>query len=907
MACTVQLKEQNKTSLESPQTPYPESTDAIATNTDKPDSLALYTDTVSITAEALHADSLKLAAKELLLSATAADSTTVSATTQIDSIELAKKNKDYISAPVDYKAVDSIVVDLSSEKMRMYNESQVRYQEQQINSYFIEVDMTQNIVYSKYGLDTAGMEVGYPVFKDKQTEYEVREMYYNIKSEKGIVKDILTQEGEGYIRSAVSKRVSDDVFYLKDGRYTTCDNHDHPHYYIKLKKAKMIKEDKVVTGWANLVIEDVQTPLGLPFGLFPLKKRYSSGIIIPTFGEEKVRGFYFRDFGYYWAASEYFDLRFNGSIYTNGSWETTVNTNYKKRYRYNGRLNLSYSINKFGDKGLDDYQKATDFAIRWTHSQDSKAHPYRTLSASVNISSSQNDYRNSYSINNIANTTKQSSVSYSRRWPDSPFNLSVALQHSQNRRDTTISLTLPNVSFSMQTQYPFRPKNRAGKLKWYDMISASYSANLTNRIRTHEDKLFKSSLKRDWHNGFQHSIPIGTSYKLARDLTFSANINYKGVAYINSIRKSYDPIKDKVVSDTIGGFHYAQNFTTSTSLAFTPKIFGMYSFNKESRINAIRHVVSPSISLSYTPHFGLNDDKYYRTYSKNVSDEEIRYNILSGGVYGMPQRGAKAGFINLGLDNNIEMKVRNNDDSLSNEEFKKIKILESFRLSTSYNIFADSMNFSNISISGRTSFFKKKVNLQMSGSIDPYALNEKGARINKYAGGLGRLTSAGFSLGTSFNGGSGTNKQGQNENDEQGIDSEVVGGNEVFDDRRDVETFNDIQEYVDFEVPWSVRLDYNFRYTKPQNKVTTSQYLRLSGDISLTQKWKVSINTGYDFSKREVTTTSFSIFRDLHCWEMSLSAIPFGNRQSYNFRIAVKSSLLKDLKLQKRDSWYDNF
>lgn len=832
---------------------------------------------------------------------------TQTVTIQADSLQADSTQNERINAPIDYQATDSIVVNLNSEEMRMYNEAQVRYLQQQINAYYIEVDMTTNIVYSKYGLDTAGVEVGYPIFKDKQSEYEVREMSYNIKTEKGIVKDILTQEGEGYIRSAISKRVSEDTFYLKDGRYTTCDDHDHPHYYIKLKKAKMIKEDKVITGWANLVIEDVKTPLGLPFGLFPLKKRYSSGIIIPTLGEEKVRGFYFRDFGYYWAVNDYFDLRFNGSIYTNGSWGTTVNTNYKKRYQYNGRLNLSYAINKFGDKGLDDYRRIKDFSIRWTHSQDSKAHPYRTLSASVNISTSQNDYRNAYSVNNIANTTKQSSISYSRRWPESPFNLSVALQHSQNKRDTTISLTLPNVSFSMQTQYPFRPKNRVGKLKWYDMISVGYSARLTNAIRTHEDKLFESSLKRDWRNGFQHNIPIGTSYKLARDLTFSANINYQGVAYLNSIRKSYDPLKDQVIADTIDGFHYAQNFTTSTSLAFTPKFFGMYTFKKGKKVEAIRHVLSPSLSVSYTPDLGLSDNRYYRTYSNATSDQEVRYNILSGGVYGFPQKGSKSGYVNFSLDNNIEMKVRNDNDTTSNEDFKKIKLLESFRISTSYNIFADSMNFSNISLSGRTSLFKNKVNLQMSGSIDPYALDADGVRINQYAGGLGRLISAGFSIGTSFTGGSGNKKDEQTQEQGEGIDHEVIGGDEVFGDRRDVETFNDIREYVDFEVPWSIRLDYNFRYTKPQYQTTTSQYLRFTGDVSLTEKWKVSINTGYDFSQREVTTTSFSIFRDLHCWEMSFSAIPFGQRQSYNFRIAVKSSLLKDLKLQKRDSWYDNF
>ncbi len=840
-----------------------------------------------------------------------ADSTKMTTTIlPTDSLTADTTENKYITSPVDYQAEDSIVMSLSSKEMRMYNKSQVDYQQQSIKAYHINVDVSRNAVHAKYGLDTAKMKTGYPVFKDKKSEYEVAEMSYNLQSKKALVRDILTQEGEGYIRGGLAKRVDENTYNLKGGIYTTCDNHDDPHFYIKLRKFKMIKEDKVVTGWANLVIEGLETPIGLPFGIFPLKKKYSSGIILPSFGEEKNRGFFFRDFGYYWAVNDYMDARFNGTIFTNGSWETSVNTNYQKRYRYNGRFHFSYAVNKFGDKGLDDYRKTKDFSLRWTHTQDSKAHPFRTLSASVNISTSENDYRNARSINNIVNTQKQSSISYSRRWPESPFNLSVALQHSQNRRDSSISLTLPNVNFSMQTQYPFRSKKRSREMKWYDMISVGYTAQLSNSIKTKENKLFESKLRRDWRNGFQHSIPISTSYKLARDLTFSANLNYRGVAYLNSIRKSYDPLKDKVITDTINDFHYAHNFTTSTSLSFTPKIFGMYTFDKKNKVQAIRHVLSPTISASYTPDLGIGDSKYYRTFDDHTSDEEVRYHILSNGVYGLPPKGFKAASINFSLDNNIEMKVRKADDSTSNEETEKIKLLESFRISTSYNVFADSMNFSYISLSGRTSLFKNKLNVQMNGTIDPYALNEKGHRINKFAGGLGRLTTAGFSLGTSFTGGGdkSSSKKGKTKGGDSAIDSGVSGGDEVFGDKKDVESFNDIDDYVDFDIPWSIRLDYNFRYTKSGlGAATTSQILRFSGDLSLTEKWKVSLESGYDFDKREVTTTSFSIFRDLHCWEMRFSAIPFGQRQSFNFIINVKSTLLKDLKLEKRDSWYDNF
>ncbi len=841
-----------------------------------------------------------------LVGNTKSKTTTTITTLPADSLATDTVKNKYITSPVDYQATDSIVMSLSNKEMRMYNTAQVDYQKQSIAAYHINVDIANNKVYAKYGLDTAKMKIGYPVFKDKKSEYEVAEMSYNLKSKKALVRDILTQEGEGYIRGGLAKRVDENTYNLKGGIYTTCDRHDDPHFYIKLRKFKMIKDDKVVTGWANLVIEGLETPIALPFGIFPLKKKYSSGIILPSFGEEVNRGFFLRDLGYYWAVNDYMDARFNGTLFSNGSWETSINTNYKKRYRYNGRLNFSYAINKLGDKGLDDYRKTKDFSLRWTHSQDSKAHPFRTFSASVNISTSENDYRNARSIDNIVNTTKQSSISYARRWPDSPFNLGVALQHSQNRRDSTISLSLPNVNFSMQTQYPFRSKKRAGEMKWYDMISVGYTAQLTNSIRTKENKLFKSKIRRDWRNGFQHTIPVSASYKLARDLTFSTSLNYRGVAYLNSIRKSYDALQDKVVTDTIDGFHYAHNFTTSTALSFTPKIFGMYTFDKKSKIQAIRHVLSPSVSASYTPDLGIGDDRFYRTFDDLTSDEEVRYHILSNGVYNFPQKGVKAASVNFSLDNNIEMKVRNTDDSTSNEETKKIKLLESFRIATSYNVFADSMKFSNIRLSGRTSLFNRKLNIQMNGTIDPYALDEKGNRFNKFSGGLGRLTAAGISLGTSFSGGNkGASKKGERES---GAGTGVSGGDEIFGDKKDVESFNDIDDYVDFDIPWSVRLDYNFRYTKPGRRAATvSQNLRVSGDLSLTEKWKVSVNTGYDFKKREVTTTQFSIFRDLHCWEMRFSAIPFGQRQSFNFIINVKSSLLKDLKLEKKDSWYDNF
>ena len=808
---------------------------------------------------------------------------------------------------VTYSANDSIKISVLDKEMILYKNGFLKYLSTELKADSITLDMTDNIAYAIGMTDSAGVVSGKPVFKDGSQEFESTDLKYNFKTEKGFIKNIITQQGEGYVQGKLTKKISDDVFCIKNGKYTTCDNHDHPHFFVALNKAKLIKDSKVISGFAYLNIAGVPLPLAIPFGFFPITSKATSGILMPTYGEEKLRGFNLRDGGYYWNINDYVDATITGTIYTNGSWGLNLGSNYRLRYKFNGNFAYSMSKNHTSEKGTPDYTESSDWAVRWTHSQDPKANPYTTFSASVDMSSASNNYYNSgTNINDIANQRKQSSISWSKKWPDKPFSLTTSFNHNQNSQDTTITLSFPNVNFRVSNIYLFRRKERVGEIKWYENIGFTYSSEIKNSIHTKEDQLGESfkHIARDWDNGFQHSIPLSTSINLAKDLAVSPSISYKGVAYLSSIRKG-NWVEDSTMAnygytpiDTIYGMHYAHNYTTSLSLSYNPTVYGMYQFTKpESKVFAIRHVVRPSASVSYGPNLGVDPDNYWKTYLDKNGNEQ-KYSIFEGKVYGTPtgsERSKQTGSLSLSLDQNVEMKVRNDQDTTGKEAYKKIKLLESFRLSSSYNIFADSMNWSNISMSARTKIFNGKININLSGTIDPYAITADAKRIDKYHGGVGRLTNLSASTGIQFSADDGEKKEEKNEK---------LNGH--------------YNEYTDFDVPWNISLDYTFNYsknyspnpavgaTKPLSESTISQMVRINGDFSLTPKWKIGWSSGYDFQQKEVTATSFNLSRDLHCWEMTFSCIPFGTHQSYNFQINVRSSLLKDLKLMKRDSWYDN-
>ena len=787
---------------------------------------------------------------------------------------------------VKYDADDSVRFSIQEKKVYLYGNGFVKYLTTELRADYIELDMDKKLAMATGVPDSVGKLKGTPKFKDGGQEFESTELHYNFDTKKGYVTEIITQEGEGYIQGKTTKKMSDSVYCVKHGMYTTCDEHDHPHFGLNMSKAKMIKDKKIFVGFTNLELEGIPLPIFIPFGFFPITKKATSGIIMPTYGEERMRGFNLRGGGYYIYINDYIDMNITGDIYTNGSWGLQYATQYRKRYKFNGNLNFTISKNYVSEKGLPDYQESSDWSVRWTHTQDGKANPYSSFSASVDMSSANNNYYNANTVDGIANQRKQSSISWSKKWPESPFSLSGSFNHSQNSRDSSIAITLPNLSLRMTQIYPFRKKGKSGEMKWYDNIGVSYSAELRNSIQTKEDKLFKSSFERDWSNGFKHNIPISLQFKIAKDVTFTPSLNYNGYLNLKTIEKIWIPDTSanggQFITRDVPGLNYSHDYSASGSIGYTPTIYGMFMFKPGCKVVAIRHMIRPSISASYTPAI-----KPLGNYKKSYFDgeKEVEYDIHEGLTYRPNTTGGKqSGSISFSLDNNIEMKVRNDKDTTGDEEFKKVKLLESFRLSTSYNPFADSMNFSNISISARTKILNNKVDLNFSGTIDPYAIDTNNVRYNKYHGKLGRLTNATISTNFSFSADNGQNKEKKND---------LVGG--FYDD------------YVDFDVPWNISISYNLTYSKPSpyKSPTISQIINFSGDLSLTPKWKLTFQSGYDIKNKEVTSTSFSVTRDLHCWEMTFNCMPFGQHQSYNFEIHVRSSLLRDLKLTKRDSWYD--
>ena len=787
---------------------------------------------------------------------------------------------------IDYNADDSVRFSIQEKKVYLYGNGFVKYLTTELRADYIELDMDKKLAMATGVPDSVGKLKGTPKFKDGGQEFESTELHYNFDTKKGYVTEIITQEGEGYIQGKTTKKMSDSVYCVKHGMYTTCDEHDHPHFGLNMSKAKMIKDKKIFVGFTNLELEGIPLPIFIPFGFFPITKKATSGLIMPTYGEERMRGFNLRGGGYYIYINDYIDMNITGDIYTNGSWGLQYATQYRKRYKFNGNLNFTISKNYVSEKGLPDYQESSDWSVRWTHTQDGKANPYSSFSASVDMSSANNNYYNANTVDGIANQRKQSSISWSKKWPESPFSLSGSFNHSQNSRDSSIAITLPNLSLRMTQIYPFRKKGKSGEMKWYDNIGVSYSAELRNSIQTKEDKLFKSSFERDWSNGFKHNIPISLQFKIAKDVTFTPSLNYNGYLNLKTIEKIWIPDTSanggQFITRDVPGLNYSHDYSASGSIGYTPTIYGMFMFKPGCKVVAIRHMIRPSISASYTPAI-----KPLGNYKKSYFDgeKEVEYDIHEGLTYRPNTTGGKqSGSISFSLDNNVEMKVRNDKDTTGDEEFKKVKLLESFRLSTSYNPFADSMNFSNISISARTKILNNKVDLNFSGTIDPYAIDTNNVRYNKYHGKLGRLTNATISTNFSFSADNGQNKEKKND---------LVGG--FYDD------------YMDFDVPWNISISYNFTYSRPSpyRSPTISQIVNFSGDLSLTPKWKINFQSGYDIKNKEVTSTSFSVTRDLHCWEMTFNCMPFGQHQSYNFEIHVRSSLLRDLKLTKRDSWYD--
>ncbi|HKL72237.1 MAG TPA: putative LPS assembly protein LptD [Marinilabiliaceae bacterium] len=855
--------------------------------------------------------------------------------TKSDTTKVKNTSSPLIDSEIKYSAKDSTFFDRG--KVFLFGDASVSYRDILLTAHFIELDLDSSLAYAAGTRDSLGVEEGLPVFKDKGGEYTMRKMRYNFKTEKAIIEHVVTTQGEGFIVGEKAKKNADNSYFLKDGRYTTCDNHDHPHFYINMTKAKVIPGDKVVTGPAYLVVEDVKIfPLFVPFAFVPMSSSYHSGFLMPSYGEESNRGFFLRDGGYYFAFSDYLDMALTADVYGNGSWGFRTSSNYKKRYKYGGSFNFQHITNITSEKDLPDYAVSKDMSFSLSHRQDPKANPNSTLSASVNYSTSTFDRNNVGSIINpevLATNTKRSSISYSRRFPNSPFNFSANVLHSQNSRDTTISLTLPDITLTMNRIYPLKQKKRIGKEKWFETISFSYSGNMSNSINTKESELSLSpkSLNDDWKNGVKHSIPVSMNLKLLKYFSLTPNINYTERWYFKSIEKGWDEEKRKVVTtDTTGGFNrvYDYSFGVGTSTKvytfFTPSraIFG-------DKINAIRHVMTPSVSVSYRPDFADPKYGYYDwfEYYDEAQDRIVRndYSYYDGALYGTPGRG-ESGSLGMSLGNTLEMKVKSQKDSTG---FKKINILESLNFSTSYNFLADSMKLSNISMSGRTKLLGTSISF--GATFDPYALDTmSNGRVYRYDSyeitknsRLARLQSANLSFG--FNFGSETFKK---KGDKKESTAEAT---DPIDDPFDNDPLRDqhmqgsqspanIQRqimddngYAEFDIPWNMSINYSMRLVQDKFNKQKMAYdhkftadINASGRITLTPKWDLSLSSGYNLERKEISHTNLRINRNLHCWNMSFNLVPVGRYKSFFFSISVNSSLLRDLKYEKRSSARDN-
>ena len=790
---------------------------------------------------------------------------------------------DALEFPVRYLATDSIRIDMKSKKVYLFGKSEVYYEDIELKAEMIEIDMDSNIVTARGKQDSTGKYFGEPVFSENGSEVNSHEMKYNFNTKKGLIIDAVTHEGENYIHGEKIYKTPDDILYIKHGKYTTC-NLRHPHYWFSSNKLKIIPEDKIITGPANLVIEGVPTPLGIPFGFFPNSSKQKSGIIIPTFGESGQYGFFLIGGGYYAAISDNLSTQITGDFYSKGSCAGNMLTNYKKRYKYTGTLNTNLSTFKDGFKESPNYTETQNFFINWNHTQDPKAQPNSIFSANVNFGNSEN-YTNNFNStgNQYLSTSFNSNVSYKQSFAGKPYNFSINASHSQNTLNKTVTVRLPELAFNVSRLYPFKRKKTLGKQKLYEKIGVSYSMNSKNEV-TARDSLFGINnwtyLKDDFRNGMKHSIPLSTSFKLLNYFTVNPIFNYSELWYIESVRKQYNLEKDSLEVAPENGF--VRGNTYNMSISASTRIFGMYQY-RGNVIKALRHVMTPSIGFSYIPE----NNSGLKSYT-DANGETVEYSIFEEGIYGTTNA-VEAGLINLGLLNNFEMKVRNRKDSLGKD--KKVKLLEALKLSTSYNVIADSLNWSNILINARTNI--KKLKLNFTGSYDPYILDSNlttGAitKINTTElsrnGRLGRLTSANIAAGFSFKSKNSTAKKESNYGTEQEL--EYIRAN--------------TDEFVDFNVPWTLNVNYNVRYSQPRYTSTIVQTLNFSGDVSLTNRWKIGMRSGYDFEQKDLSYTSVDIYRDLHCWEMTFNWIPFGPRQSYLFTIRVKSALLQDLKLTRR-------
>ncbi len=800
-----------------------------------------------------------------------------------DSLRADKKKAedDGLDAPVKYHARDSIRFSVDLKKVYLYGEAQINYQDIELKADYIEIDQETKEVYAVGVADSTGNVSGKPRFKSGEQEFVAQNMRYNFKTKKGRISEVVTQEGDGNLRGTTVKKLESGSYYIRKGGYTTCDA-EHPHYIIAANKLKVIPDDKVVSGPAFLMFEGVYTPLVVPFGWFPNKQGRSSGIIFPEYGESPSQGFFFRNMGYYFNLGEKMDLAVTGDIYTQGSYGFKLLSNYNKRYKFRGQVEVTHNSVRNGDPDFPNYSVLNNYFLRWQHTQDPKANPTTSFTANVNAGTATN-FTNGLRVNqnDYLTNTFTSAISFEKRFANTPFTLRTNLSHSQNTQTRNVSVSFPDVSFNMNRIFPFARKNAVGKQRWYEKIGLSYAFNARNQISTVDSTFFTMNTLKTMRNGISHSIPISTSFRILKHFTVAPSVTYNERWFFQSVSKGWDNESQQAFTDTTTGFF--SNRDVSANVNVTTQIYGLVQF-KKGAVKGIRHVFTPQIGYRYAPKISENRWAYAGPNGARAS-----YHPDELSLFGRAPTNSN-GAVTINLNNNLEMKVRSKKDTITG--FKKIKILEVFNIGTSYNLFADSLNLSDININGRTTLLDRfQVNFNFI--LSPYAQDTLGRKVNRWlvneTGELTRLTNASLQVSFALNA-----KTRSNDYDSQrGSPEELAMVNAQK------------GAYVDFNIPWNVNVNYNLSVVRRLQEDEIVQTFGINGDINITPKWKIGFMTGYDFVRNDVANTSLSIYRDLHCWDFSLNWVPFGGNQSWSFDLKVKSAMLQDLKLSRRKDYFD--
>lgn len=831
------------------------------------------------------------------------DSTNIATNDTID-IESERKDDKKIESPINYEATDSILFDVQKKKVYLYGDAMVDYGDINLKAGYIEFDMQNKIVLAEGITDTSGTITEKPIFKDKDKEYEAGEIVYNFDTKKGIVKEVFTEEGEGYLHSEITKRHSDEQVHLCHGKYTTC-SHKKPHFYFELTKAKVIPNDKIVSGPLYLVIEGVPTPIWLPFAYIPNQKSYHSGVVIPTFGENNTKGFFLERGGFYWKFNDYMDFTLLGSISSNKDWGLGLETKYKKRYSYTGNLKLDYDVLHQGEEELPDYSQTNKFWVTWRHQQDAKAHPYRSFNANVSLGTS-DYYTNKVnpSYDQIVKNSYSSSINYNRSWAGLPLHLNVSATHSQNTQNKSVNMTLPQIGFSVDQISPFERENPTGERKWYEQLKFSYDLDANHKINAGDSTIFTKDQKVDM--GAMHSVPFNFSQKFFKFFRWGLTLNNKGYLNDKHLKKTW--IEEKktrdgitvdttyIKNDTIQEWTYAHDIAPSTNINFSMPVYFMYNYKKNNfigkKIKAIRHTMQLNVGANYTPDRGSLNDKYFNEVQIDTSGRMQEYSIYSGFGYGGPGTSSESGSVSFGLSNSVEMKVYDENDTINGT--RKIPLIKSLNFNTSYNMFADSLNWSPVSANMNTrllNFF----DINAGASFSMYANDTLGNRYDKFRWEEGqnswlRLQNMNASVGFTLD--------------------ENVFKSKSEKDKAKKEKWK-YSNYAEFTMPWSLDIDYSFNMSNNFNRELQefeknySNSMNFTLRITPTKHWKFSCRSGYDFDKQDITNTNITISRDLHCFDMNFTWSPFGRYQRYNFIIKVKSAMLQDIKYTKTSSYFE--